>query len=202
MSIVSRLALPLYSVLHWLLDSWRNPDLMLAFTRSEAETKYWISGYASWERLRTFDARGRSNGVCIGRYFEISPENVAYLHRWPDIRSTEHYPASFGILGTVRADPAGGSKLCAWYRLTNLRALFFGFIMLLSLLAAAAILLLPSLPVDERILIGMALLFSVAFLPLSIVCVVLTAGRISSRKHVEELARYLMQLSDEDDRAA
>jgi hypothetical protein len=74
--------------------------------------------------------------------------------------------------------------------------------MTLAALAAIIILFLPNLPADSRSLLGMALLFSVAFLPLSTVSVVLLAGLISTREPVEELARYLARLTEDDGGAA
>ena len=200
--MLSGVLFSLYSILHWLLDSWRSPDLVLTSSKSEADTKYWISGYSSWNHPRSFDAAGRRNGRCIGHFFEVWPEHRAFYRRLPDIPSTEHYPASFGIVGTIRGKSTGGSCLRAWYRLTNLRALFFGSVMTLAALAAIIIVFLRNLPADSRSLLGMALLFSVAFLPLSTVSVVLLAGLISTREPVEELARYLARLTEDNGGAA
>ena len=174
----------------------RSPDFKIHSNSDLGQTRVAIGGAASWDSARRFDVMGVANALSIGSYFEVSPVQPAFFHRVPDAVVTGNYPASFGIVGKLVPDPEGGTWVLLWYRLTNMRALFYGLLVTI-LCTATAIGIgrvpLSQWPAPEIVLPAIAVLV-VAMLPVAMIAAVAVNRRISNRGPIEELAQHLTTL--------
>jgi hypothetical protein len=203
-SITAYVITVLYTTLYWVLDSWRRPDIVLRTDRSPDQVRHDLTGRRSWDRPLTFDARGRGNGFCVGPFFEIWPEVRTYLHRLPDFISTEHYPVSFGIVGTVTSSTARSSTLQGWYRLTNPRAVFYGIVTAILFSVVADFLVVPCLPFPQPLRPSAlaTMLLACLLTPFTMILAVAISRLFTPKEQIEELAGYLRHLFPDEGRAA
>ena len=193
MSLHGRISAATFAAFWTLLDARQSPDLEIHSNGDLGQTREAIAGTASWDPARRFDMMGVANAHSIGSFFEVSPVQPAFFHRLPDAVATGNYPASFGIVGKLVPDPDGGTWVLLWYRLTNMRVLFYG--LLVSLLCTAAAIgigrvLISRWPAPDVVLSAIAVLV-VAILPVAMIAAVAVNRRISNRGSVEELAQHL-----------